>query len=107
MPVERREAPRLAAGLSLSCRLNDLTGNPLAAARVLDISPAGVALLTDRALQPGAFVLLELVNNFSGHACARGAYMRHVVPAGPGGTFALGGEFSEALTPDEFARLLA
>ena len=104
MFVERREAPRLAPGPALSCRLNDLAGQTFLPAQVRDVSPAGAALVVDRAVATGGFVLLELTNFLSGYSRSCATRVLHVSPAGA--LFLLGGEFLHPLTVQEFADLL-
>lgn len=105
--VERREVPRLAPGESLVCTVVDPQDGATYPARLLDISPFGLAFVADHRFQV-ELLLIVLVHNPHNHVvlCCH-AQVSHVTRGASTDSSTVGCEFSQSIDLEEFAQLLA
>jgi len=96
----RRRHPRLDCGPYTFCLFQACADTPLEVAGVRNVSQSGIALITQRPLQPGALVTLNLFNaqrNIAFRLWMHAVY----VNAQDDGLYHVGGAFTEEISAEE------
>jgi hypothetical protein len=94
-----------APGWKTACRLVRVRHEGPWLITMLDVSQSGIGLLTDRPLESGTFLQIELPSIRRKHLKPRLVRVTHSKPQ-PGGEWAVGGVFLRGLTEEELQVLL-
>lgn len=95
---------RLSSDETVTCTLGLPEQDNRWRAKVWDVSPQGIGLLSGQRLEPGRLVSLHVTNRASGWSRALALRVAHVTRL-PNGKHLLGCVFAEDLLPDEFSAL--
>ncbi|MCS6852681.1 MAG: PilZ domain-containing protein [Gemmataceae bacterium] len=103
-PPERRAATRYLYNPNATCLLTATIDDDPWLVRVRNISLTGISLLTDRPVEAGRVVNLELRNPLRHLACRVPTQVLYVVEH-PSGDWILGCKFVTELTPEQLRAL--